>query len=558
MTQTLLMYGNRAFIEYGLPGGLTIHVSGKTARRLRYHVYRGHEVLSSDVGSFETPGARKKVLERLEERIGKVEGLDERLEEIATNVDAELYDARHTVADYEVEQAKRLAYALTDAGNGERLSDYIEDKAVYVADWGRWAVWDGKRWVRNKTGRVANMAKLVVREMYEEAAKIADPDLRSKLVAWAMNSEADSKIEAMIRRAKSEPGVSVEDPGDVFDRDPWLLNVENGTLDLKNDGKLRPHDPADMITKLVPVDYLEDAKAPVFEQFLVEILPSEEVRRFVQKAVGYALTGDVSEQVMFIPYGTGANGKSTFLGVLLKMLGDYAKEAADDLLVSKQGAHPTELADLFGAWFVASMEVDEGRKLAEARVKQLTGGDRIKARFMRQDFWEFDPTHKFFMSVNHKPVVRGTDHAIWRRIRLVPFTKTFAEEEKDALLPEKLAVELPGILAWAVRGCVNWQSERLGAPKEVMAATEEYKSEMDVLSAFVDERCETGEKFKERSSRLYEAYREWCQETGESAETMRTFGNRMTERGYVAGRGTGNAPVRLGIKLRPKGGRVSI
>jgi len=281
---------------------------------------------------------------------------------------------------------------------------------------------------------------------------------------------------------------------------------------------------------------------------------NEALRKFVQRSLGYSLTGSVQEQILLFLYGTGANGKTTLMNVVLGLTGDYGKQAAPDLLVAKGTTHPTELADLFGARFVASTEVEDGRKLAENLTKQLTGGDRIKARYMRQDFWEFAPSQKIWLSANHKPEVRGTDYAIWRRIKLIPFGVTIRKEDQDSRLPEKLKEEMPGILAWAVRGCLEWQAEGLGEPKEVTQATESYKAEQDVLAAFIEECCvvEAGAwvKFKD----LYAVYQAWGTESGEPTETKRKFGNRLTERGFVKDNGTDNIAIRRGLALLHEGG----
>ncbi len=223
--------------------------------------------------------------------------------------------------------------------------------------------------------------------------------------------------------------------------------------------------------------------------------------------------------------------------------------------MAKKGAHPTELADLFGARLVAAQETEDGRRMAEGLVKQLTGGDRIKARYMRQDFWEFDPTHKVWLATNHKPEVRGTDHAIWRRIRLIPFDVIIPKAEQDPRLPEKLRAELPGILAWAVEGCLLWQREGLGEPEEVKAATEGYRAEQDVLATFFRERCVTQPGAWVPIADLYAAYVEWAEDGGEVAENKRRFGNRLTERGFVADTGTGNVAIRRGIALLHRGDR---
>ncbi|MDP8952545.1 MAG: phage/plasmid primase, P4 family, partial [Actinomycetota bacterium] len=256
-----------------------------------------------------------------------------------------------------------------------------------------------------------------------------------------------------------------------------------------------------------------------------------------------------------ILYGPGANGKSTLINVVLEMLGGYGKQAAPDLLMAKHGAHPTELADLFGARLVAAQETEDGRRLAEGLVKQLTGGDRIKARYMRQDFWEFDPTHKVWLATNHKPEIRGTDHAIWRRIRLIPFDVIIPKEEQDPRLPEKLRSELPGILAWAIEGCLAWQREGLGEPPEVRAATEGYRAEQDVLAAFFEECCVIREGTWAPFKDLYAAYAAWAEDSGEKPESKRKFGSRLKERGMEPDHGTDNIAIRHGIGLRREGGR---
>lgn len=417
-------------------------------------------------------------------------------------------------------------FHLTDMGNAERLVHRYGADLRYCYPWSRWLIWDGTRWIVDASGRVHGRAKETVRGIYKEAADAGDDQSRRAISKHATSSESETRVKAMTELAKPDLPISLED----LDTDPYLLNVENGALDLKS-GELRSHDRDDLITKLSPVEYDPNAKAPYWEAFLERILPDPEVRRFLQLAVGYSLTGDVSEQVLLIPYGVGANGKSTLLNVLLEMLGDYGQQAAPDLLIAKKGAHPTELADLFGARLVASIEVEEGRRLAESLVKQLTGGDKIRARKMRQDFWEFWPTHKSWMAVNHKPEIRGVDNAIWRRIRLIPFTEVIPKEEQDRWLMEKLRAELPGILAWAVQGCLDWQREGLETPDQVRRATGEYRAEMDVMGAFLRDCCEVGPDRDVAAKDLYSAYKLWCEEGGERPETQRKFGTRLTDRG---------------------------
>ncbi len=415
----------------------------------------------------------------------------------------------------------------TDLGNAERLIDRHGEDLKYVHAWGGYLLYDGQRWAADQCGAVKFKAAETVRNIYHEAGDALDKEERKALASHAKKSESQSRIEAMLSLAEHMIAVK---PGGL-DLNPWLLNVENGTVDLCT-GELHLHQRDDLITKLAPVEYDPDATAPNFEAFLEQVLPSEDLRRFVQRAIGYSLTGDVSEQVLLFMYGAGANGKSTLINVMLAMLGEYGMQAAPELLTAKPGTHPTELADLQGARLAASVEVEDGRRLAESLVKQLTGGDRIKARFMRQDFFEFEPTHKVVLAANHKPTIRGTDHAIWRRIKLVPFEVTIPKAEQDPHLFEKLRAELPGILAWAVRGCLDWQQNGLGEPEEVRAATAEYRAEMDVIAAFLDERCVVHERATTTAQALYDAYTTWCDEYREKPEKQRSFGLRLTERGF--------------------------
>jgi putative DNA primase/helicase len=422
----------------------------------------------------------------------------------------------------------RGSYLCTDQGNAERLADRHGANLRYCYPWGKWLVYDGTRWRVDDRGAVVRLAKETVRAIFEEAKEAQDDETAKQLGKWAISSQSESKLRAMISLAQSEPGVPVLP--EELDTSKDLLNVLNGTIDLRT-GELREHRREDLITKIAPVEYDPDAKAPAWAATLERALPSPAVRSFFKKLCGYALTGDVSEQMLPVLYGTGANGKSTVLNALLAVVGDYGMQAAPDLLVAKKGAHPTELADLFGMRLVASIEVEDGSRLAESLVKQLTGGDRVKARRMRQDFWEFEPTHKVLMACNHKPQIKGTDNAIWRRIRLVPFTETIPPAEQDKHLPDKLRAEKAGILRWALEGCRDWRREGLQAPEEVRKATGSYRAEMDVLGAFLRECCILDAESNVAAKDLYAAYKLWCGENGERPETQRKFGSRLTERG---------------------------
>ena len=424
------------------------------------------------------------------------------------------------------------SFPLTDSGNAERFARRHGDKVRYCHPWGKWLVWDEKRWKIDDTGAVNLLVKETVRSIYTEAAGEKDDEKRKKIIAWGRESESAARRKAMLELAKSEPPIPILP--EVLDEDPCLLNCLNVTIDLRT-GKSREHRQGDYITKLCPVSYDPDAPCDVWDRFLIRILGgNDDLYVFLQRFFGYALTALVIEQILLILYGVGANGKSTLLNAYFDMIGpDYAMKAVPDLLLNKKNEnHPTERADLFGKRFVAAIETDDGRRLAESLVKELTGGDYIRARRMREDFWQFKPTHKIVLACNHKPTIRGTDHAIWRRIRLVPFNIIIPDAEQDKQLPEKLRAELPGILAWCVRGCLEWQRQGLGVPPEVADATAGYREDQDFLGSFLQECCMVGPEFKVRAGELYSAYKNYCETSGEFTLSQKRFGAHLTEKGY--------------------------
>lgn len=420
-------------------------------------------------------------------------------------------------------------FNLTDMGNAERFVARHGEDVRYCFPWAKWLVWSGSRWERDDSGRVHRLAKETVRSIYGEAADTEDEGTRKAIAQHANRSEAEAKVRAMLDMARSEVPVSPDD----LDADAWLLNVPNGTVDLRT-GELRSHSREDLVTKLAPVRYDPSATAPTWEAFLERVLPGEELRRFVQRGAGYSATGDTSEQCMFINHGGGNNGKSTFQEALAGALGDYAmRTPTETLMVRRSGGIPNDVARLKGARFVTASETEEGRRLAESLVKDLTGQDTISARFMRAEWFDFKPTHKTWLATNHMPEIRGTDNAIWRRIRLVPWTVVVPPAERDRKLPEKLRAELPGVLAWVVRGCLEWRREGLRAPKEVRQATREYRAEMDVLAGFVADCSKVGEGEKAYARELYGTYKKWCKESGEEPESQKKFGGRLKERGFL-------------------------
>src|SRR5829696_1382687 len=437
-------------------------------------------------------------------------------------------------------------YNLTDLGNTRRLIHRHGRNLRYCWLWRKWLVWDGKRWVKDDTGEVYRLAKETVSSIYQEAAAAPNDEARKELGKHGTRSEAGARIKEMVDLARSDVPVMP----DELDASPDLLNTESGTIDLRT-GELREHRRQELITKLAPVEYRPDATAGAWDAFLGRVLPGEELRGFVQRASGYSATGDTSEQCMFINHGGGANGKSTFQEAIAAALGDYAMRAPTEMLLAKRtDGVPNDIARLKGSRFVASSETEEGRRLAESLIKDLTGQDTVTARFLWAELFEFTPTHKLWLSTNHKPEIRGTDNAIWRRIRLIPWTVTIPPAEQDKQLSTRLRGELPGILAWIVRGCLEWRREGLRAPDEVRRATGAYRAEMDVLAGFLAECCELDTGHWEYAKDLYECYKRWCDENGERPEPQRKFGGRLGERGFHRDRGgSRGAGIWRGVRL---------
>ena len=437
-------------------------------------------------------------------------------------------------------------FNLTDLGNAERLVVDHREEIRFVPTIG-WHVWDGQRWKRDDDGNVVRRMKTTLRAIVADAVDMENERERKELVRHALRSEARSRVMAAIELAQSELPVIVQ--ANRLDADPMLLNVANGTIDLRN-GTLRPHWREDHLTKLIPIDYDPTANARRWQRFLEEIFPDKQLVGYVQRCVGYTLTGLTSEQILFLLYGSGANGKTTFVEILRALLGDYGQQAPPETFLERRDTIPNDVARLPGARLVAATETGQGRRLNEVLVKRMTGGDTLNARFMRQEWFEFKPVFKPWLATNHLPTIAGTDLAIWRRIRLIPFTVTFDEDERDPALADKLRAGLPGILAWAVAGCVAWQKEGLETPDTVAAATTAYRGQMDVLGAFLDECCVIEPQAKVKVSELYTRYEYWFASSGERDKlSKKAFGMRLAERGFTEARETG-ARWRIGLRLR--------
>ena len=431
----------------------------------------------------------------------------------------------------------RKSYMHTDDGNALRFVDRHGELLRYCPPWKTWLVWDGQRWLKGAEGAVKRLTREAARSIFDDLSSALDKDERNEIIRWGKASQNANRIQAMISLALSDERVEVGP--EVFDADPMLLNAENGTLDLRT-GELRKHAPRDHITKLAPVPYEGGAAAPRFEQFLSEVFAGEEeLVTFMQRFAGYTLTGDTRERLVAILYGFGKNGKSTLIETLHAVMGDYAQNTdVETLLIKKYGGVSNDVAALKGARFVSAAEVEQGRRLAESKIKQLTGRDTVTARFLFGEYFEFVPEFKLWLSTNNKPIIRGTDDAIWDRIALVPFTQRFVGKKADDSLPEKLREELPGILAWMVEGCLEWQKDGLAKPKTVEEATQSYREEMDTLAAFFEEHCVIDEEASVGATALYRKYTSWCDTSGEKKETQKMFGMLLSARGYVSEKGT--------------------
>lgn len=438
-----------------------------------------------------------------------------------------------------------------DMWNAQRLIEKHGENLKYDVMKG-WYIYDGKVWREDTLKEIRGLADDAIMALYKYEPLIADERKRKELYKWLCGARNASKKDNMIREAEAVSGIA--SLPDWFDKDKYLINCSNGTLNLRT-GKLRPHAKEDLITRILDVPYEPNAKAETWKKFLDRIFEGNKALiSFIQRAIGYTLTGSTKEQCIFILYGTGKNGKSTFIETIRSMLGEYVRKVSDKVFTSKEYSYNSmgEIARLPGARMCTTDEPNEGARLEEGLVKQITGGAPLMAKRLYKEPFEFAPEFKLWMECNHKPVIKGTDVGIWRRIMLIPFRAFITAEEQDTDLPNKLLAELPGILAWAVKGCMAWQKDGLMPPDEVRAATDEYRVEMDNLQAFLDE-CVTVDKDSTvQSADLYRVYSSWCSENGLRAVSSAKLSRKLQERGFEKDR-TKFARYWEGIKLSDTG-----
>jgi putative DNA primase/helicase len=419
---------------------------------------------------------------------------------------------------------------VTELGYAHRLIGAFGDYIRFVPAWKRWLVWDACRWKPDETGQVDRWMKIIARDQTTAALQIADPAVRKARMRDTSRAESSAAVRGALTLASTEPGIAVR--AEDLDAHPHLLNCLNGVLDLAS-GSLGPHDPDLLLTKVTGAAYNPEARGPFFDAFLARIQPEAEMRAYLARLLGHALEGQVTNHILSIFHGPGANGKSILLGAVKGALGDYCDAGDPDLLTARSfEAHPTGVADLFGLRLAILHESDNGRRLAEGTVKRLTGSDRVKARRMREDFWSFQPSHTFVMQTNHRPLVTGTDEGIWRRLRLVPFEVTIPAAERDEYLDAKLARELDAVLAWLVAGWHDFRCVGLAEPEKVTAATAAYRSDSDNLGRFLAERCMTVDSATVRSSELFAAWAAWCARESIEAGSNKAFSAELTNRGF--------------------------
>ena len=429
-------------------------------------------------------------------------------------------------------------YHLTDIGNGLRLVDSCAGRLCYVAEWKQWLVWDGQRWCKGDDAGVMKLAHKVALGIYDGISKEDDEKKRKELLKWAIQSESAVRIDAMIKTAR--PYLTI--PSAQFDTRPDMLCVRNGVVNLRT-GQLIPHDATMMLTKRTDIDYDPTATAPTWRAFLDRIFEGNgDVLQFIQRAVGYTLTGSTDEHCLFFLYGVGANGKSTFLEAMRMLMGEYYVTTSVEAMLATEytgGATPY-VASLPGMRMAMASEMPEGRRFNESLIKDITGGGTITARHLYGAPFEFQPSHTMWISGNYRPRITGTDEGIWRRLKVVPFNAFIPPEQRRPMAEvlDGFRNELSGILTWAVQGAVAWYDWGLPTSPTIEQATMEYRGEEDVVARFVAAVCVLQPDAMTAKHKVFDAWQQWTDEESEKSAngwSQRRFTEQLKRKGVELG-----------------------
>ena len=430
---------------------------------------------------------------------------------------------------FEYSNIETKKFSLSDVGNSERLVHYYGDQIRYNHTAKMWHIWNGKQWAEDELNKVNEFSKELSRKITKEA-ELSKGDEEGRYLKWALASMNEDRIRKAINLAKSDQAVAVTQR--KFDSDHLLLNLNNGILNLET-LELENHNPEKYLSKLAPVDYSKDAECPKFIDFLNRIFDNNQpVIQFLQKALAYSLTGKTGERCFFVLWGNGANGKTTLLNIIHYIMGDYATVTPVSTFMRKRDSIPNDLAALHSVRFVSASEGENKRRLNASLVKQISGGDPIKARFLHQEYFTFIPQFKVFLATNYKPSLSGSDDAIWDRVKLIPFTVTIPPEERKPDYYQELLEEAPGILNWLISGLEAYYEKGIVAPEDVVKATDVYRQESDELNEFLEECCIVGDEYEAKSSDLYKAYKSWCEGNGLNHESIKNFSQLLIKKNF--------------------------
>lgn len=438
-------------------------------------------------------------------------------------------------------------FELTEAGHSKRLYRVLDENYIWNTDRGVWLNWDGQKWkIINGSKMLAIATDGLAESIRREIKETVEEDKRRELLKNHNQVQKVSTAKAVLNITEGHLG----QPNSKFDKDGYLLNTQNGILDLQS-GFLKPHDKNYLITKIVNANYDKNAESPLWQEFLNSVFENDqELIDYMQKVCGLLLTGDASEQSIWFFEGRGRNGKGVFIRTLLHVLNDYATSVAPETFLDRKSDRASnDLAILAGKRFIATSETKKGTRLAEELIKQLTGGDEITCRFLFKEFFTYTPTFKIIAAFNHRPIITGQDVAIWDRIKIIPFNVYFAKEDRDFELEEKLKAEGDGILSWMVEGFYKWKAEGLKEPKAVKEATGDYKADMNPFYSFTQNHCVTEPYASATSKALYDGYKNYCLETGEIVESQTKLGLYLREAGFTKKKGVlGNVWLGIGLK----------